>query len=226
MRKTARTSLLGALIGLAMSACAADASVVLYTNGSALGTVNAWPISGGSAAADSFILSSASTLTGVDFTAWNVSGETTTSVDWAILNAEPGIGTVLFSGTASVSSAYSFTNGSSYDVNTDSFVLPGIPLLAGPYWLELSNAVATNANATLWDINGGPSGAWSSQAGDVTSCPAGIPAPETGHCSMAFDIVGEAGITNVPEPPSFGLLASALMLLGLASLARLRSSRA
>jgi hypothetical protein len=222
MWKTARTSILGALIGLALSAGAGNATV-LYSNGSANGTVQAWNISGGFAAANTFDLTSSAALTGVDFGVWNTPGETTTSVAWAILDGIPGLGTVLFSGTAPVTSSYLFTNGGNYDINFDTFVLPSVPLTAGTYWLELSSAVATNGSATYWDITGAASDAWDSANGDVSLCPSGVAQPETGRCSMAFDITGT---TNVPEPSSFGLLAAALMLLCMAFSGRLLSSRA
>lgn len=220
MWKTAKSSALGALLALGLSAGAANATI-LYSNGMpGPGTIDAWIISAGYGAADSFTLATPSILTGVDYTGWDHHGETILTVDWAILNGEPGTGTVLFSGTASVLSTFMFVSYDGHDIKSDSFALPDIALNAGSYWLELDNGVATNGYKTGWDINGGPSQAWANPFGGETMCTPVVNSPENGRCSMAFDIVG-----RVPEPASLGMLAAGLSLLGFAFSGRLLSRK-
>lgn len=209
MVKFVHSAAIGVAAALMLTSAPAGASI-LYSNGPIDGTHDAWTIDFGYAVADSFQLSTPATLTSADFGAWNFGSDTINMVDWAILNGSPGTGgAVLASGTAALSDTLLFTNAWSYNIFSDSFSLPNLTLAAGTYWLELNNAVVTNGDGGYWDMNGGPSQAWESQAGNVTPC-ASYYYP-SGWCSGTFDIQGRA----VPEPASLALIGSGVLASGL-----------
>jgi len=117
------------LLLFALAAMPASASI-LFDNYPINGTILGFQINGGVQISDSFVLSSAATLTGVNFGAWNFQGDTITSVEWAI-------GTTPFSsigtdhGTATVTGTFQFTNaafGINWDIYIDTFALPGVAL--------------------------------------------------------------------------------------------------
>lgn len=182
---------------LAASAAQAD---VLYNNSPLNGNIDSYGISSGYSAADSFTLSSAATVTGVDFGVWNLIGDVTTSVDWSIVTSPTG-GSVVASGTAGVV-ATSLGNNGGFDLYTDTISIPDVSLAAGSYWIELQNA-GSGSGTVAWDVNDGPSSAWDNIDGYVTA-------------SNAFDIKGTE--TPVPEPVTVALLGGGL--LGLAGLRR------
>jgi hypothetical protein len=198
------------VVGLGLCAGAANA-YPLYQNGPIDGTGNGWTISD-YAVADSFHLTGPALLNSVEFGAWVLPGGTFTGLDWMILDGMPGSGTVLYSGTASVANGYLYTNTKGFDVYLSGFFLPVITLDAGTYWLELTNATG-DTTGILWDMNGGPSQAWESVYGDVTSCNTGIYA--SGRCSNSFQISGiYAPIHYAPEPGTIALLAAGLTIIG------------
>jgi len=197
-----RKLLNGMSLALGLLTASAVNAAVLYTNGAPDGTHNAWFLSG-DLVADSFNLTSSSILTGVDFELWTPSDQPT-SVDWTILDGEPGVGSVLDSGTASITGVFLFDNSFQDHVYTESFALPNISLASGTYWLELT----TNPTGPLvgWDMNGGPSSVWV-DGFDHTTCP--VSDYPTGRCSDTFDIVGtESG--QVPEPITLSLFGAGL----------------
>lgn len=204
-----RAAITAALV-IGLSAGAADAAV-LYSNGPADNQTNAWVVAPGFEVAESFVLSSASALTGADISAWMDPNAVVTNVDWAILDGMPGSGSVLAAGSSTATNSSGFMNQYDWWVRTVSFDLPNINLGAGTYWLELKDLVTTSGNQALWDINGGPSSAWQVSLGDVTSCPGGVPAANN-RCSTSFEILG--GPPTVAEPNSALVLMSALALLG------------
>src|SRR5262245_48530126 len=122
------------VVGILITAPAHAA--VVYDNGPANGTVNAWTINYGYATANSFSLAAPTILTGANFTLWNVPGDMTATVDWSILE-DPTAGSILAFGTAAVSQNLQFTNDYGYDVHLDSIALPNIALGPGTYWFEL-----------------------------------------------------------------------------------------
>ncbi len=196
---------------------------VLYSNGPVNGTLNAWSTSfTGYVTADSFTLSSNSTLTGVaDIGFWVFLGDTPLSEDWSIWSAAGpgGGGTELYGPTtASLINTFDFANEYDiFDVYTSSFSLPSIALDAGTYWLQLGNGTTFLGSMLAWDQNNGPTGngtgsqAWTSGEGFITAAsdPC-VGAPASGYCSESFEIVGTS---SIPEPSSVYMLGSLLVLV-------------
>ena len=179
----------------------------LSTNGPANDNFEAWSISG-YAVSDSFTISTTSTVTGATFDAWLYPGDTLSSVGWSI-------GTSPFGGTSATvitTGVFDFTNGSGYDVYTESITIPSLVLANGTYWFSLQNAIGPNGDGAFWDINNGPSVAWESLYGNVNG------KLELGSNSETFQIMGNTTVT--PEPGSFLLLGT-----GLATLAGLIRSK-
>ena len=189
-----------ALFGLSQQA---SASVVLYDNGPINGTITSFPINFGWAVSDSFTLSQPSTVTGVNFGAWNLPGDTTTSVDWGIANTSA---TYTVNGTAAVTSVSSGLLGSGFfPINTDSFATgSGISLGAGTYYLVLQNAVTGQGNAIYWDQNNGPSTA------SLYNTQSNFDAGSIG--SQPFQIIGNVAVT--PLPSTWMMLLSGFVGLG------------
>ncbi len=197
----------------AFSSAKAD---VLYDNGPVNGTVSAWTIDTYSVA-DTFTLTSQSTLTGLNFSLWNFAGDATTAVDWTILSSLSGplLGSPLASGIqAPVTQTPDFINSYGYAINNDSIALPNISLAAGTYWIELQNAANTSGNVAYWDMNGGPSTVWENQLGYNPTGYGG----DLRNASNTFQIIGSG--SSVPEPASILLLA--IGMIGLASLRKTR----
>ncbi|HEX4156683.1 MAG TPA: PEP-CTERM sorting domain-containing protein [Acidobacteriaceae bacterium] len=211
------TQILTLLIALGASAAAAKADTSLYSDGPTNGTFAGWTINYGFQVEDSFSLSSASTLNSVTFGNWFYTGDTGSSVDWAIVGSEgsqtPVCGAC--SGTASLSGVFDLNNGFGYDVYDETFSLPSLNLAAGTYWLELQNEVASNGDPAYWDQNGGPSSVWENPLGDVSGSNCTVATGQaSGSCSDAFTIYGTSSTGVTPEPSSLALLVSGITLLG------------
>jgi hypothetical protein len=184
----ARATMLSLLAWL-LAPAAARAGTVLYSDGAINGNLGSAFINLDDAAADSFVLSSAATLSGVTVGLWSsapdnppLTGNPPLTLDWSIWNAPGpgGIGGVaLDSGSdAPLSNTFLFENGSADDgIYQSSFALPSISLSAGTYWLELQNAVNPDGDAILWDLNNGPSETWFSLDGIVTAPDCGDASP-------------------------------------------------
>lgn len=196
---------LGALAAAALTSAANAA--VLYTNGPFDGQNAAADIVS-QAAASSFVLTGPSVVTGVNFLEWAGPGENPISVEWAILDGVPGSAAVLATGTASGGDTFLYLNSQFYGVYLINIAISPLHLTAGTYWLELQNAQVTDFGVGFWDINGGPSSAWTSTSGDVTTCSE----HPSGRCSNSFEIIG-----TVAEPSTLGLTVT-ILLVGFAVL--------
>jgi hypothetical protein len=211
-----RNHLLAAIAaGCLLSAIPASAAIV-YSNTPGRtapspfdGNTDAWTINFGFAVSDSFTLTSASSITGMDIWSWEAPGDTTTSVDYLI-------GTTFFdstfaSGTSTgLTDTFITTNGFGYSIDEISFSFSSpISLSAGTYYVTLQNAVNSNGNPTYWDENGGPSTAQENALGTIPS--------------EAFDISGGAP-TGTPEPGAMALVGCGMLLLGGGIRRKLRKS--
>jgi len=188
-----------ALLAMAVVPASAD----LYSNGPINGTLAAYDIFGGQSISDSFVLSSASTVTGVDFGAWTGLGDSITSVQWSI-GTTPGDSS-LGGGVANTTDVL-FSNSNGYTVDTDTFSTGSISLGAGTYYLTLQNSTTASGNSEgFWDINNGPSSGYfdgaNPLANDLSGCTT---------CSEAFGIQGTGG-TVTPEPGYWALLSVAVV---------------
>jgi hypothetical protein len=192
---------------------AAEADV-LYNNGAVNGELNAFSIdiAGGFSVADSFTLGSNSNVNGVGFAVWVISGETPTTVDWAITTS-PFSGVIASGTSASLTGNDLGTNGTGiFDVFNESLSGLNVDLAAGNYWLQFSNAgVSTAGDPVYWDENDGPSQAFQTPNGTAASdyslvgglggsCP-------TCSGSETFEVLG-----SVPEPGTVTMLLSGFLL--------------
>lgn len=200
---TIRRSVAVAALTLVAMSQQASAST-LYDNGQVNGTITGWTLSSVYAVSDSFTLSQASILTGVNFGVWILPTDVLTSVDWAITSTP---GTYPVTGTAAVTTGSALTptsnygGGGIYQVSVDSFSLPNISLAAGTYYLVLQNSVTVANSVAYWDENDGPSSATENATGSIGS--------------ESFQILGDAGIGTTPLPAALPLFASGLGGLGL-----------
>jgi hypothetical protein len=190
------------LLSIAMVPALAD---VLYSNGPINGTIGGFNIYGGQSVSDSFVLSSAAIVTGVDFGAWtdDAAAGLVASVQWSIGTTPGGS---IYSGTAATTDTLVTHDLNFYTIDSDSFFIPNVSLGAGTYYLTLQNTTTSDGTGVAyWDINNGPSAAYANGSTSLVGY-AGIYTT----WSESFDIQGAtSGVT--PEPGYLALLIAGIV---------------
>jgi len=203
------------ILGLALATLPAWGDQTIYDNGPANGTTDAWTINFGYIVSDSFNTGVGMTVTDFEFAVWEFPGDTVSRVDWSITTAENG-GTVIGSGTASVTDK--FISANQYGYNIDVITATGLNVSVSEhatYWLNLQNASVASGDPVYWDEN---SGTGCGGTGGGANCPSSASESALGTIpSEAFTISGNPTGT-VPEPSSILLFGSGI--LGLVGLLR------
>jgi hypothetical protein len=198
------------LLALCLTLAAVPAMADIYNNGPIDGNTDAWTINSGFEVSDSFTTSGGS-VTGLQFGAWLLPGDTLTSAEVSITSQEFG-GTTFFDGTVNFSASNCVGNSLGATVCTETGAF-NTTLAAGTYWLNLQNASVPSGDPVYWDENSGPSAASQSSVGTIPS--------------ESFTVLGGAttsttttGTGTTPEPSSIMLFGSGI--LGLAGMVRRR----
>ena len=198
------------LLLIACVAAVPAAAQLLYTNGPVNGTVDSWTINFGFTVSDSFVLSSASTVTGFNFNTFSFAGDVLETVDVSITSSEFG-GTTYSDQIVSFSQSQCSANQFGFNVCLQSSTnFNPVNLDAGTYWLNLQNAVVNDGDPIYWDENSGPSLASESSIGTIPS--------------ESFTLFGTTGTSTTsststtPEPSSVMLWGSGI--IGLAGAIR------
>lgn len=221
MKKLTLSSLLFAVLCLLVAA-PAEADSLLYDNGFVNGTINGYLIgAGGYQLSESFTVSSNSTLTVAQMGLWVPSGETPTSVDWAIGTVVGG--SDIASGTSTFfNQTIVGTDSGFYDIYQSSLDIGG-SVAPGTYWFSPQNGTESGTefggSAVYWDQNNGPSIAYYNLSTLLSSSQQCMLSDPGGTCSESFQIFGSSNIVT-PEPSSVLLLGTGLM--GLAGVLRRR----
>src|SRR5271157_1703842 len=130
---------------------------VIYENGPANGTTDAWTINFGYVVSDSFVPSN-TPVGGFDLYVWEFPGDTMSSLQWSITSA-PNVGTVYGSGTVSGSSLTDTvisTNQYGYDIDKISTTSLNVNITSGStYWFNVFNATVPSGDPVFWDENSG-----------------------------------------------------------------------
>jgi len=199
---------------LSAASLTASAAIVYESNPTATWfTWSSYSISGLVSISSRFVLNSSATISGAVVGAWNIHGQSMTSVDWRITTQHFG-GTEVASGTADVVNQFvAYLDGS--DMNKASFSLGAdLSLNPGTYWLQLGSSGAD----TYWDyVAPGSSEAWVLDGGTPYRLEdyierqiiPGSPSFQITPGSPSFQLFNT--LSPVPEPSewaaiSFGLL--------------------
>ena len=187
------------------------AQMDLYDNGPTDGFDLGWTLNFGFAVSDQFTLTSQQLVNGFTFAAWLFPGDTLQSAEVSITSSEFG-GTTFYDNTVNFTTGSCFSNGGFNVCNETASLQTFLPLDAGSYWLNLSNAAVPSGDPVYWDMNSGPSLASENSEGTIPS--------------ESFTILGGSGpgtgpgtgADTTPEPASIMLFGSGA--LGVAGMLR------
>lgn len=127
----------------------------IYDNGPINGNTDAWTINFGYITSDSFTIANDQTsITGMSFGAWLISGDTLTSVEISITSGENS-GTSYFDQTVTFTQGSCTSNQYGYNACTETSSFNGPTLNAGTYWVNLQNASVSSGDPVYWDENSG-----------------------------------------------------------------------
>jgi len=146
----------GLALCLFCSSAGTRAQSTVFTTGPINGTLTGWAINGNFGVADSFTLSQPATIGNVTFGSWLATGDTLTSVNWAI--ASSPFGSTLASGTALNPTSTFITTAISghFSVYSETFSISSVSLSPGTYYFEMQNAQTPGGQDGFWDENNGP----------------------------------------------------------------------
>ena len=204
-----RTYLLALVVAVSLLLTTPASAGVLYGNGPINGNIGSWSISYGNVMSQSFTLTAASTLTGVNLGIWiNPTGGTPLSLEWRLSNSPD---TVVAGTTADLTSSLFCSSGitcgsNAYDVYASSFSLPNVVLGPGTYYLSLDFGLTSGYDSLFLDVNNGASAAYRNGANL-----AGSIEMTSGSNSSSFQILGDS-TASTPEPASIAMLLSGLAL--------------
>ena len=211
---------------LVLAASPAWAQSWSYDNGPINGTTDAWTINYGYIVADSFVAGGTG-VTSFSFGVWEFSGDTMTSVQWAITSFQLGVppnalGNSITYGSGTASGANltdTFISTNQYGYDMDEITVSGlnVPTTSGTtYWLNLQNAAVPSGDPVFWDENSGagcqgagcPSQAVQNAVGTIPSEAFTV----SGNCNGFADRSGcTTGPGETPEPNSILLFSSGIL---------------
>ena len=182
--------LIASLSLLALCLAVVPAMASNYDNGPVNGQVDAWTINFGFAVSNSVQLSG--TVTGLDFYAWVIPGDTISNVEVSFGSA--AFGNNLFDGVVNLTQSNCAGNSFGYNVCVESGNFSG-PTLSGNAWLTLQNANVPSGDPVYWDENSG--------VGCLSpGCPSRAQQNTVGTIpSEAFTVIGGATSTTCGGPP-------------------------
>jgi hypothetical protein len=173
----------------------------LYNDGPTNGTTDAWTINFGFEISDSFILTSNSTVNGLNFATWMEPGDVLESAE-VTFTSEEGGGTTYFDQQISFTQSGCTLNQYGFNVCNELGSFSGVAMNAGTYWLTLHNAIDSEGDPVYWDESGGPSSASNDSIGTMPG--------------ESFTLLGSAGSSTgtTPEPESILLFGSGVFGIG------------